>query len=175
MLALWCDEIVSCRSGAMLLNWPGEQGQPHLWGHVQEAALFEAGSVLERRDLQEAAVRSADAVFAGPIRSGFELPEVCAYDVQSALLVMDCLAEGTGDPRYRELGQLARGWFEGRNPAGVPTYDRVSGRVLDGVRGDTVNPDSGAESNVCAGLALLDDPMVLELARTWEGDGANRS
>jgi hypothetical protein len=31
-----------------------------------------------------------------------------------------------------------------------------------------VNGHSGAEANISAGLALLDDPMVLELARTWE-------
>src|SRR5205807_10420175 len=120
-------------------------------------------------NLQEAAVRSAEAVFVEAIRSGFDRPEVCAYDVQSAVLVMDRLAQGTGEPVYPELSQLARSWFDGRNPAGVPTYERAAGRVLDGIRGRTANPDSGAESNIMAGLALLHDPTVLELARTWEG------
>ena len=86
----WCEEILSSRSGAMLTNLPGEQGQPHLWGHVQEAVLVDAAPVLGREDLQEVAVESAEAVFADVIRSGFELPLVCAYDVQSAVFVMDC-------------------------------------------------------------------------------------
>jgi hypothetical protein len=167
-LATWCDEIVSCRSGAMLMNWTGESGHPHLWGHVQEAALVEASAMLGRRDLEEAAARSANAVFADAIRSGFDLPHVCTYDVQSAVLVMDRLARVTGEATYGELGQLARSWFEGRNPAGAPTYDRAAGRVADGIDGGMVNGHSGAEANVSAGLALLDDPMVLELARTWE-------
>ena len=125
-----------------------------------------------RGDLLEVAVQSADAVFLEPIRSGFDLPQIQAYDVQSAAFVMDRLAERTGAQRYGELGQLARAWFSGRNPAGFATYDRAAGRVADGIAGGTkVNPDSGAESNIVAGLALLDDPTVLELARSSAGPG----
>src|SRR5205823_7412721 len=137
-----------------------------------EAALIDAGGMLGREDLRKAAVESADSVFVDVIRSGFDLPQVRAYDVQSAALVMDRLAEGTGDPRYGELGRLARGWFAGRNPTGRPTYDRGRGRVADGIDGRKVSRDSGAESNVAAGMALLDDPMLLELARTWVGPGS---
>jgi hypothetical protein len=153
------------------LNRTDERGHPHLWGHVQEAALIEAGALLGREDLRQAAVQSADSMFADVIRSGFDLPNVCAYDVRSAVFVMDRLAEGTGDSVYVELGRLARGWFEGRNPAAMPIYDRSAGRVADGIRSGRLNCDSGAESNVEAGLALLSDPMVLDLARTWVGPG----
>ena len=168
----WCDEIASTRSGVTLLNYPEEPGRPHLWGHVQEAALIDAGAMLGREDLREAAVESANSVFVDVIRSGFDLPQVRAYDVQSAVFVMDRLAQGTGDSQYGELGRMARNWFAGRNSTGVPTYNQSRGRVFDGIDGRKVNPDSGAESNVAAGLALLNDPMVLELARTWVGRGS---
>jgi hypothetical protein len=71
---------------------------------------------LDRQDLREVAVSSASAVFTEVIESGFDLPHVHAYDVQSAVFVMDRLAAGTGQQRYRELAQKARSWFDGRNP-----------------------------------------------------------
>jgi len=82
---------------------------------------------------------------------------------------MDRLAAVTGQPRYGDLARKARSWFEGRNPAGAAIYDRVLGRVVDGLDGGRLNDRSGAETNISAGLALLDDPGVLSTARTWSG------
>jgi hypothetical protein len=168
-LTAWCDELAACQRGGMLMNSPDEGGRPHLWGHVQEAVLADASVVLDRSDLGTLAVSSADAVFAEVIESGFDLPHVHSYDVQSAVFVMDRLAAVTGQPRYIELAQKARSWFDGRNPAGAAILDRATGRVADGLDDGRVSDRSGAEANITAGLALLNDPGALATARSWSG------
>jgi hypothetical protein len=168
-LAAWCDELTACQRDGMLMNSPAERGRPHLWGHVQEAVLADASVALDRRDLRTLAVSSAEAVFVEVIDSGFDLRHVHSYDVQSAVFVMDRLAAVTGQPRYGELARKARSWFDGRNPAGAVIFDRAAGRVADGLDDGHLNDRSGAEANISAGLALLDDPLVLSTARCWSG------
>jgi len=168
-LSTWCDELAACQRGGMLMNSPDERGQPHLWGHVQEAVLADASVALGRSDLCSLATSSAEAVFVQVIESGFDLPHIHGYDVQSAVLVMDRLAIVTGQLRYRELAQKARSWFDGRNPAGAAVINRATGRVADGIDGGHLNDRSGAEANISAGLALLDDPRTISMARTWSG------
>jgi len=50
-IALWSDEVAGCRDGERLMNSPDEQGAPHLWGHIQEGVLADAGVRLGRQDL----------------------------------------------------------------------------------------------------------------------------
>jgi hypothetical protein len=166
-LTAWCDELAECRREGMLMNSPDERDRPHLWGHVQEAVLADASLVLDRKDLRALAVGSAEAVFAEVIESGFDLPHVHSYDVQSAVFVMDRLAAVTGESRYVELARKARSWFDGRNPAGAVIFDRAAGRVADGLDDGRLNDRSGAEANISAGLALLDDPVALSRAKSW--------
>jgi hypothetical protein len=168
-LAAWCDELAQCRRDGMLMNSPDERGRPHLWGHVQEAVLGDASVELGREDLRSLALSSAEGVFVEIIESGFDLPHIHSYDVQSAVFVMDRLAAVTSQPRYRELASKARAWYDGRNPAGAAIYDRAVGRVADGIDNGRLNDRSGAEANISAGLALLDDPAVLSMARGWSG------
>lgn len=168
-LTAWCDELAGCQRGGMLMNSPDERDRPHLWGHIQEAVLVDASVALDRTDLRTIAVNSAEAVFAEVIESGFDLPHVHSYDVQSAVFVMDRLAAVTGRPRYVELAQKARRWFDGRNPAGAAIFDRSTGRVADGLDDRRVSDRSGAEATVTAGLALQNDPDALSTARSWSG------
>ncbi len=161
LLAGWCDEVAACRIGDMLMNSPLERGHPHLWGHLQEAVLADAGARLGRDDLVDAARRSAELVFTTIVEAGFEMPRTQPYDVASSVRVLSRIAEVTGDSRYGALAAAARGWFDGRNPAGRPVYDRVAGRVADGVDGRQVSAQSGAESNVVGAQALLDDVVAL--------------
>jgi hypothetical protein len=170
-LEAWCDEIAACQRGGTLMNSPDERGRPHLWGHVQEAALAGASVVLKRTDLLDLAVASADAVFGDVIEAGFDLPHVHSYDVQSAVLVMDRLAAVTGHERYSETARNARRWYDGRNPASAVIYDRAAGRVADGLDDGRVSDRSGAEANITAGLALLNDPGVIAVARDWAAAG----
>jgi hypothetical protein len=86
------------------------------------------------------------------------------YGAASAVFVLERLRAATGDPRYAKAAHDARAWFDGRNPAGVPVYDRMAGRVADGIDGDRVNPHSGAESNILGAQALFDD-VALWLVR----------
>ena len=166
-LETWCDELAACQRDGMLMNSPDERGRPHLWGHVQEAVLADASVVLDRADLRSLAVTSAEAVFAEVIESGFDLPHVHSYEVQSAIFVMDRLADVTGQPRFADKAQKARSWFDGRNPAGAVMYDRAKGRVADGLDDGRVSDRSGAEANITACLALQGNPGVLSLARSW--------
>ena len=166
-LGAWCDEMAACQRGEMLMNSPDERDRPHLWAHVQEGVLADASVVLDRPDLLTVAVNSAEAVFADVIESGFDLPHVHSYEVQSAVFVMDRLAAVTSQPRYAELARKARSWFDGRNPAGAPVFDRAAGRVADGLDDRRMSDRSGAEANITACLALQGDPGVLSLARSW--------
>jgi hypothetical protein len=161
----WADEIADSRNGDVLTNSPDETGTPHLWAHIQEAALVSAASSLGRPDLLAVAEDSALALFAPAIESGFALPHVQPYDVQAATLVMEALTVATKQVGYADLAALSREWFEGRNPSGAPVYDRIAGRVADGIDEGKVSRNSGAESNVMAGIALLDD--AVSIARRW--------
>jgi hypothetical protein len=55
------------------------------------------------------------------------------------------------------LRDQARAWFDGRNSAKKPVYDRATGRVLDGIDDGRLNPHSGAESNIVGAQALVHD------------------
>ncbi len=75
-LGAWSDEILESRSGDLLMNSPDERGAPHLWGHIQEAVLADAGALLDREDLVAVAERSADQIFVQLIESGFRAGRV---------------------------------------------------------------------------------------------------
>jgi len=152
----WCDDIVSQRSGDVLLD-AHDATEPHVWAHIQEGVLALAGTALRRPDLIEVARRSADEYLVPLIAGGFDLPTVQPYGAASAAFAMERLADATGDARYAAAARDARAWFDGRNPAGRAVYDRVAGRVADGVDGVDLNPHSGAESNVVGAQTFLDD------------------
>ena len=150
----WAEEIMTARTGDVL---PDRAGDPniHLWGHLQEAALARIGTALGRDDLVQAAARSADAVLAPAAERAFQGVRSLAFDVSCTVAGLDAVAAATGEARYPELAQSARAWFDGRNAATAPVYDRVRGCVFDGIDGDTINGNSGAESNIEGGLALI--------------------
>jgi hypothetical protein len=153
-LERWCDEIAGCRRGDMLLNILGEW-EPHLWGHIQEGVLAEAAIVLDRPDLLEVARRSAHALITPVIERGFRERTVQPYGVAAVVYVMDRLYAATNEPAYLRWRDHARAWFDGRNSAGLPVYDRVVGRVHDGVDDGRLNQHSGAEANIVGAQALF--------------------
>lgn len=163
-LASWSQELVACRRDGVLFDDPDEQ-QPHLWAHVQEAALAEAGAYLGRDDLIQVARESALRYLAPLIDSGFDLPTVQPYGVASALFGVERLAAVTGERRFTQLSEHARAWFDGRNPAGRPVYDRAAGRVGDGIDAGVLNDRSGAESNIAAAQALFPDLATSAMAQ----------
>ncbi|MDP9251432.1 MAG: hypothetical protein M3O80_00370 [Chloroflexota bacterium] len=158
-LERWCDEIAACRRDGVLFDNPDES-EPHLWGHTQEGVLAEAGQFLGRDDLIAVARQSALTYLAPQIESGFDQPTVQPYGVASAIYATERLREVTDTQRFDELWRMARAWFDGRNTARRAVYDREVGRVYDGIDEGVLNLHSGAESNVVAGQALLDQMIA---------------
>ena len=158
-LTAWADEIAESRVGDVLYDNPAEQ-EPHLWGHVQEGVLAEAGALLGRDDLVTAARASALAYLRPIVESGFDLPTVQPYGVASAVYSLERLAAVTGEAQFTDLTAKARAWFHGRNPARVPVCDVATGRINDGIDDGVVNPHSGAESNIVGAQALIDEVIA---------------
>ena len=152
----WAHEIAACERGGTLMNDPDERDAPHLWAHVQEGVLADTGTRLGESALVDAARRSATSLLEPIVHGGFDRISVTPYDVTSTVFSLDRLAAATGEERWIELAQDARAWFEGRNTAGAPVYDRARGRVADGIDEGRISENSGAEANIEAGGALLD-------------------
>jgi hypothetical protein len=162
-LANWVGEIVACRDDDVLKNSPYERDLPHLWAHVQEGALASAASLVGAQggEVMDVARRSAEALVVPAVASGFAASGTSPYDVAACVYSLDRLAEVTGDPRWPALAADARAWFDGRNPAGAPVYDRRRGRVADGVDGGRISENSGAEANIVGAEALLGDAIAV--------------
>ncbi|MGE5226737.1 MAG: hypothetical protein ACM3OO_07660 [Planctomycetaceae bacterium] len=158
----WVGELADQRDGDVLMNAEGETGTPHLWAHVQEGVLASSAVLLEDPALLQVAVRSAEALLVPVVEDAFPLSGTTPYDVASCIYSLDRLFEATEDERWEVLAMKARAWFDGRNPAGLPVYDRRRGRVADGIDDKRLSENSGAESNVVAAEALL--PRALEEA-----------
>lgn len=166
LLGLWAEELVQAERGDLLINNVDERGHPHLWGHIQEGVLADIGVALEKPEYIVRAERSAAPMFFDLIDNNFNLPALEAYGVASAIFVMDRLTAATGKQLYAEMGEKARQWFDGRNPARKPMYDREAGKVLDGIREGKINPHSGAESNICGAQALFSEVVERALRVT---------
>jgi hypothetical protein len=167
-LEKWADELAACRKGVVLLDNPDES-TPHLWAHIQEGVLAEAGALLDRPDLTAVARESALAYLAPLVESGFDAPSMDPYGAASAVYSLEKLEMVTGDAQFTDLAAKARAWFDGRNPARRPVYDRHAGRVHDGIDNGVLNRCSGAEANIVGAQALLADviasaPMLLSAA-----------
>jgi hypothetical protein len=153
----WSEEIAATRMGDVLPDLAG-RGAVHLWGHLQEAALAGVGSAFGRDDLVDLAERSAMALLVPPTRDAFEGARTLAFDVSCVVAGLDAVARATGQPHYAALADDARAWFDGRNTAHAPVYDRERGTMCDGIDDGVLNGNSGAESNIEGGLALVGSP-----------------
>ncbi len=166
---VWAESIEAARVGDVLPD-RAEIPEVHLWGHLQEAALARVGAAARRPDLVQAAAQSAEAVLVPAVLRAFAASRTLAFDVSSTVAGLDAVAAATGDERYASLADSARAWFDGRNAAGRPVYDRARGFVRDGIDGGILSENSGAESNIEGGLALVDSLSwaEIEAARTLE-------
>ena len=150
----WSHEIAGHSRGSSLLN-AAQDPAIHLWGHLQEAALAETGTVFGQPALVECARASADALLLPAVDSGFNFEPVLPFDVSCTVAGLAAVARATSDERYAAAAACGRQWFHGRNAAGRPVYDSRRGRVYDGIDNGQVSRNSGAESNIEGGLALL--------------------
>jgi hypothetical protein len=152
----WSEELLACRMGDVLMNSPYERGTPHLWAHIQEGTLARSATLLEDPSMLDVAVRSAEALLVPVVEGGFARTSCSPFDVSSCVFSLDRLWEATGEDRWHRLATDARGWFDGRNPAGRPVYDATTGRVADGVDEGRISENSGAEANIEGAVALLE-------------------
>jgi hypothetical protein len=150
----WSYEIASQASGSGLLNAAGVQ-PIHLWGHLQEAALAETGTLFGQPELVECARVSADSLLVPAVDSSFDFERVLPFDVSCTVAGLAAVARATSNERYATAAARGREWFQGRNTAGQPVYDARRGMVYDGIDHGVVSRNSGAESNIEGALALL--------------------
>jgi hypothetical protein len=162
----WTRELAECRDDGVLKNSLDETGVPHLWAHIQEGVLAWSSELVEDPSLLEVAARSAERLIVPAVRSSFGPGSTTPYDVASCVYSLDRLSEATGGGHWAELAADARAWFDGRNAAAAPVYDRRRGRVADGVDEGRVSQNSGAEANIVAAEALFED--AVRVARDLE-------
>ena len=135
--------------------------QWHMWGNGQTQFLATAGKRLHDRAMVASSEREADGFFSRLLIDGFlkecDLArkgsrvqfEQISYAVRPMAVGLLRLYEATGQRRYLVMAGLSGSWFLGNNVAGMPMYDRTTGRCYDGIRdSSTVNKNSGAESTI---------------------------
>ena len=152
----WAIEIAGSRIEDVLMNNPDERGVPHLWAHIQEGVLAELAGPLGDPQLLEIARASAERLLVPCVRDAFPGSRMSPYDVASAAWSLERLAAVDGDA-WTGPAADARAWFDGRNAAGLPVYDRARGRVADGIDDGRISDNSGAEANLAAAAILRDD------------------
>lgn len=152
------------------LSW---RNQWHGWGNAQAYALLRAGELLDRRDFTTSALAEIDHFYPYLLDHGMlasfslrvtegragavevqRFPQI-AYGLSPMVIAAMEAYRVTGRPAYRDTARRLAAWFTGRNDAGRPVYDSITGRVLDGINGPrSLNVNSGAESTVEGLLAL---------------------
>jgi hypothetical protein len=156
----WARDIAEMRIDGVLMNNPDERGTPHLWAHVQEGVLAELAGPLGEPDLLAIARASAARLLVPCVRDAFPAARTSPYDVACVTWSLDRLAAVDGEP-WAGLAAEARAWFDGRNAAAGPVYDRERGRVADGIDEGRVSENSGAEANLVAAETLRDDAAAV--------------
>ena len=86
-------------------------------------------------------------------------------DAGAAAELAAALYSATGDHRYLRRACLALEWFYGRNAAGVPMHDEVTGGCRDGLGPDGPNPNQGAEATLAHLMARMAVEQALAEAR----------
>ena len=152
-------EIFQSRQAGILPDVSGSE-EVHLWGHLQECALAEAGKVFRCAEWVQAARESADRLLAPAARLAFPAARTIPFDVSATVQGLEAVGVAGGGDHYLRLAKLARGWFAGRNAASTPVFDRRRGTVHDGIDDGRVSANSGAEANIEGGLALAGPPML---------------
>ena len=133
-------------------------------------ALLLGGRALDERTWVDAGLRTLDFLLDRTVVDGrFEpvgndgwyprdgVPAVYGQQpVEAGLTARACVTafELTGDRRYAATAEAAAAWLVGRNRLGVPLYDEATGRCADGLDRHGVSSNAGAESTICALMAL---------------------
>jgi hypothetical protein len=154
----------------------------HLWGYHELHAVALAGRLLNSKALIEECRKTVNSLLepivrdrfdyaVGPSVAGHQLPGrrqlrgtkdgLCAYCISPTVQGLAELHRATDAERYRTLALTASRWFYGRNEAGRRVYDPTTGLCADGIDGQTISPNRGAESSIEAGLAEIERRALL--------------
>jgi hypothetical protein len=152
----WSGEIAARRDDDQCLLNARRVEPIHLWGHLQETALADAALAFGRADLLEVARASADGLLMPAVDWCHTAEHVLPFDVSCIVSGLAAVARATGEARYADAANNARAWFAGHNSAGEPVFDPGTGMVYDGIDNGRLSRNSGAESNIEGGLALLE-------------------
>ena len=98
----WAQEIYAVRCGGIL---PDRRGSSivHLWGHLQECALAEAGIYFRRPEWIEAALTSAERLLIPAVEFAFPALTSIAFDVSCTVRGLEALGTATSDARLRGM------------------------------------------------------------------------
>jgi glycosyltransferase involved in cell wall biosynthesis len=93
----------------------------------------------------------------GWYRCGGERAVLSQQPIEAGYTAEACLVayEITGSSRYLDLARAAAEWLLGRNRLGARLYDSATGACADGLDPHGPSMNQGAESVICALLALL--------------------
>ncbi len=138
----------------------------HTWGDRSVQALADAGGTFQNLSWIKTSEQIALSLYVrllasyGPIAGFYPAPRPFPQINYAAEVMTNSfltLYKVTQKEFYALLAGLSASWFLGNNVTGKPTYDPQTGRGYDGIDGlGKLNFHSGAESTVCALLALLD-------------------
>jgi hypothetical protein len=163
-------------------DWPWFEDRVTYCNARLSQALIVSGSGMEDKVTLAAGLRSLewlltlqrskDGVFAPVGSNGFYLRggTKAAFDqqpVEACGMASACLEayRVTGEAPWLERAKQTFNWFLGENELQQPLYDVTTGGCRDGLHGDRVNANQGAESTLSFLLALCE-------MRTADGVGA---
>ena len=134
-------------------------------------ALLLAGRVLDEPEWRAAGTRTLDFLLQHTVVDGrfepvgnegwFPRDGVKAVygqqPVEAGLTALACATAHamTGQDRYAQAATAAASWLLGRNRLGIEMYDPETGRCADGLDRHGASRNAGAESTICALMALL--------------------
>jgi hypothetical protein len=173
-----CSGMIKMQQGDKLnppycafLSW---QNSWHAWGNSQSDALIEAGTVLNKKEYIDAAVKEIKYFYPWLIRnefySGFTIIKdkkgvpsfqdtirfsQIAYGIRP--MIFSCMSayNKLKDTAYLNIALNAVRWFFKYNPADSVMYDPQNGRGYDGIIGfGKINTNAGAESTIESLLSI---------------------
>jgi glycosyltransferase involved in cell wall biosynthesis len=165
------DRLLDLFSRVASPEWPWfEESLTYGNARLSQAAIA-AGAATGRADLLDAGVRSlewlasvqvsGDGYFAPIGSNGFYARNgvSAAFDqqpVEACGMVAACLEaqRATGNPRWHDHARRAFAWFLGDNHLQQWLFDAATGGCRDGVHGDRLNQNQGAESTLSCLMAL---------------------
>jgi uncharacterized protein YyaL (SSP411 family) len=168
--AMQVNDTINEFNGAFL-SW---ENTWHAWGNSQTYSLLRCYELVKDEAYLDAARKELDNFYNNLIQNNYlnsfsvekkdeqfvtlkkEKYSQIAYNIRPMVFALLEAYRITGEEKYAEQAANAALWFMGNNPAKAIMYDKVSGRIYDGINAeDDVNKNSGAESTIEGLLTII--------------------